>query len=135
MSIETKIFADTPAEYFDCLRSLLRGDARDAAPTNVPQSGGPTPQPADKPKAEKPKAADKPKTEPTKAPEAPAAAPAASEKAYTLADIAEIVPKCAAKDRTRTVELLGKYGAKKGGELKPADYAAFIADANKFLAE
>lgn len=132
MTINVNISVETPTEYFATLNALLAG-APGGKPAAAPQPAADVA--ADKPKAEKPKAADKPKAEPTKAPEAPAAAPAASEKAYTLADIAEIVPKCAAKDRTRTVELLGKYGAKKGGELKPADYAAFIADANKFLAE
>lgn len=39
------------------------------------------------------------------------------------------------KGRQGAVELLGKYGAKNGKEIKPADQAAFLAEANALLPE
>lgn len=131
MTINVNICVESPAEYFNCLRALLGGNNQalpaDALAPQPAQPAARTKKTAEAPAAAP--AASKPAETPT------ASAPAATEKAYTLADIAEIVPKCASKDRTRTVELLGKYGAKRGGELKATDYAAFIADANAFLAE
>lgn len=39
------------------------------------------------------------------------------------------------KGRQGAVELLAKYGAKNGKEIKPADQAAFLAEANALLPE
>lgn len=134
MTINVNICVESPAEYLATLTALLAG-VSGTKPASTPQAGGvdPAPEKFSTGKKADGKKADAPAGKPAETPTA--SAPAATEKAYTLADIAEIVPKCASKDRTRTVELLGKYGAKRGGELKATDYAAFIADANAFLAE
>jgi len=55
--------------------------------------------------------------------EAPAA-PAAIE----YAQVAQAIIDAFKVDRAKVVATLGKFGAKKGPELKPADYAAFLAE-------
>jgi hypothetical protein len=55
--------------------------------------------------------------------EAPAA-PAAIE----YAQVAQAIIDTFKVDRAKVVATLGKFGAKKGPELKPADYAAFLAE-------
>ena len=55
--------------------------------------------------------------------EAPAA-PAAIE----YAQVAQAIIDAFKVDRAKVVATLGKFGAKKGPELKPADYVAFLAE-------
>lgn len=50
--------------------------------------------------------------------------------------VAEIIPKVVAKaGKPKAVELLAKYGAKKGGELKPEQYGSFLGDCKTVLGE
>jgi hypothetical protein len=56
--------------------------------------------------------------------EAVAEAPAAIE----YAQVAQAIIDTFKVDRAKVVATLGKFGAKKGPELKPADYAAFLAE-------
>ena len=51
-------------------------------------------------------------------------APAAIE----YAQVAQAIIDSFKVDRTKVIAALGKFGAKKGPELKPADYAAFLAE-------
>lgn len=86
------------------------------------------------PKAE-PKA--EPKTETKAEPAAEGKAePAAEGKAEpTVETIRGTVSKLMVKiGREKTVALLGEFGAKKGGELKEADYPKFLEKANAALA-
>ena len=54
--------------------------------------------------------------------------------AITLADIQSDIPKLAAKmGKDKTVELLGRYGAKKGSEIKPEDFEKFHTEAKGLL--
>ena len=56
--------------------------------------------------------------------EAVVEAPAAIE----YAQVAQAIIDSFKVDRTKVIATLGKFGAKKGPELKPADYAAFLAE-------
>jgi hypothetical protein len=51
-------------------------------------------------------------------------APAAIE----YAQVAQAIIDAFKADRAKVIAALGKFGAKKGPELKPADYAAFLAE-------
>ena len=51
-------------------------------------------------------------------------APAAIE----YAQVAQAIIDSFKVDRAKVIAALGKFGAKKGPELKPADYAAFLAE-------
>ena len=51
-------------------------------------------------------------------------APAAIE----YAQVAQAIIDSFKVDRTKVIAALGKFGAKKGPELKPADYAAFLVE-------
>ena len=51
-------------------------------------------------------------------------APAAIE----YAQVAQAIIDSFKVDRTKVIAALGKFGAKKGPELKPADYVAFLAE-------
>ena len=53
-----------------------------------------------------------------------AEAPAAIE----YAQVAQAIIDSFKVDRTKVIAALGKFGAKKGPELKPTDYAAFLAE-------
>jgi hypothetical protein len=48
--------------------------------------------------------------------------------------VPEAIQKLVAKDRAATIALLAKFGVKKGGELKPEQLAAFLAEATAALA-
>ena len=61
---------------------------------------------------------------PSKPPEAVVEAPAAIE----YAQVAQAIIETFKVDRAKVVATLGKFGAKKGPELKVADYAAFLAE-------
>ena len=88
-----------------------------------------------KPKAEKP-ASEKPA--------APAPAPAADTKPsadtaptavpYEKTGLPEKIAACVKKDRDGVVALLAEFGAKKGSELKPEQYAAFGEKIDALLA-
>ena len=91
-----------------------------------PKTEMPSPvKPDPKPKAEK--TAEKPA--------APAPAPAADTKPsadtaptavpYEKTGLPEKIAACVKKDRDGVVALLAEFGAKKGSELKPEQYAAF----------
>jgi hypothetical protein len=56
--------------------------------------------------------------------EAVVEAPAAIE----YAQVAQAIIDAFKVDRAKVIAALGKFGAKKGPELKPADYAAFLAE-------
>ena len=48
--------------------------------------------------------------------------------AIEYAQVAQAIIDSFKVDRTKVIAALGKFGAKKGPELKPADYAAFLAE-------
>lgn len=84
-------------------------------------------------KAEKPKA-----TKVTAAAAAPAPivapTPATPVGGFDFKKIEEIIPKALeAAGRGKVVTLLGKYGAKKGSELKATDYEAFYNECQALL--
>ncbi len=84
---------------------------------------------ADKPKAEEPKAetvevADQPETE-TTSEEAPA---------VDYSEVKRCILGISSKlGRDVATKLLGEFGVEKGPDLKPADYAAFVAKAEPML--
>jgi hypothetical protein len=61
-----------------------------------------------------------PALQPREAVEAPAA--------IEYAQVAQAIIDAFKADRAKVIAALGKFGAKKGPELKPADYAAFLAE-------
>lgn len=106
------------------------GPGIDTAPTPV-STGKSTDQPAkvgkDTAKADPKKelAKEAPKSEPEKK----------AEGSYTQTDIANVIPKLVSKaTKAKTVELLAEFGAKNAKEVKPEQYAAFMAKANALLA-
>jgi cytoskeletal protein RodZ len=61
-------------------------------------------------------------------------ATAEAQTSYDYAkDVAPVLTKVAQKSRDSLVALLATFGAKKGNELKPEQYIAVLADANKLL--
>ena len=116
--------------------------------------GPPTPMP-DRAKPETPKATAAPTPAPTSAPApettaaptpaptaAPAAAPAADADGLVLAagtpyeksGLPALVTKAVAADRAGVIALLAKFGAKRGGEVKPEDWAAFAEGVKAIVA-
>lgn len=107
--------------------------------------GPPTPMPADKPT---PAATAAPTPAPTSAPTAaPTAAPAAAGPApdadglvldagtpYEKSGLPALVTKAVANDRAAVIALLAKHGAKRGGEVKPEEWAAFAGDLKAIVA-
>ena len=92
-----------------------------------------------------PAASPKPKAEKTaEKPAAPAPAPAADTKPsadtaqtavpYEKTGLPEKTAACVKKDRDGVVALLAEFGAKKGSELKPEQYAAFGEKIDALLA-
>lgn len=93
-----------------------------------------------------PAVSPKPKAETTAKPEtaAPAPAPAADTKPsadtaptavpYEKTGLPEKIAVCVKKDRDGVVALLAEFGAKKGSELKPEQYAAFGEKIDALLA-
>lgn len=118
--------------------AYLGGSKPTAADAPTPGKPG-RPAKADKP-ADTPPSASPAAAAPAPAPTEPAASPtpaaaAASDAVpYEKSGIPELVQKGAAKDRPGVIALLAKFGAKKGPELKAADYAAFKAEIEKLLA-
>lgn len=85
----------------------------------------PDPKPDPKPKAEttakkEPAAAEKPA-----AATEPSAGTAQTAVPYEKTGLPEKIAVCVKKDRDGVVALLAEFGAKKGSELKPEQYAAF----------
>lgn len=109
--------------------AFLAGKTKAAADT------GTTAKPDPKPKAE---------TTAKKETAAPAPAPAADTKPsadaaqtvvpYEKTGLPEKIAACVKKDRDGVVALLAEFGAKKGSELKPEQYAAFGEKIDALLA-
>lgn len=79
------------------------------------------PKPAATPPAATPPAAV---TEPAK----PAPATASPSDAIEYAAVAKAITDVFKVDRAKVIEVLAKFGAAKGPQLKPADYAAFLKE-------
>lgn len=112
--------------------AFLTGKTRAAADTGttgkpVKQAAAETAKPADtKPSADTVKtAAQDPKPETTKPADAPS---------YEKSGIPEKIKAAVDKDKPGVIKLLGEFGVKKGGELKPEQFAAFNAAIDKLLA-
>ena len=76
-------------------------------------------------------------TVPTPAASETAPTPPAGDAAvpYEKSGVPERIQKLVAKDRAAAVALLGEFGVKKGGELKPDQFAAFAARCDAALAD
>lgn len=104
-----------------------------ASKASTPAAAPAKPDP--KPKAEKP-ASEKPAA-PAPAPAAatePSAATAQTAVPYEKTGLPEKIAACVKKDRDGVVALLAEFGAKKGSELKPEQYAAFGEKIDALLA-
>jgi len=106
--------------------------ARATAEKAEPQQQGK----AEAPKSPKP-AATQPTAPAAAAQEPKAATPAATpvmtyEKSGIPEKIAAAVSPAGGK-RAEVIALLGKFGAKKGGEIKPADFAAFSVEIDNLM--
>lgn len=114
-------------EAADRFAAFLKGEATTAAKS--PRSAKPTPaEQVTQPVA----------TPPSDAPPSSAAvsAPAASAASTVTADhITKAIIALVAKSKAEALKVLGKHGVKKGGELKPEQYAAAHADLTKALEE
>lgn len=96
------------------------------APKELPPKKEAAPKPTEVKKEEKPA----PKAEPKKE----AAKPASGATIETIAEkIAEMCENKTLGGKEKCRALLAKYGAKKGPELKPEQYASFIADVDAVL--
>lgn len=129
------ITGETAAE----ISQRLRAAAASFGAADMPQ-----PTPAQKASADAPKKEAAPKAADVKKEEKPAPKAAEPKKeaakpasGLTLESVAgKIAELCENKTRggkDKARELLAKYGAKKGGELKVEQYAAFIADVDATL--
>ena len=123
MSLEIKFSFSTLAEAMAFLAAASQDSAK--AEVQAPKS----------PKPEKP-AATPPTAEvaPAAAPAAPPAAAAAVtyEKSGIPEKIAAAVSPAGGK-RAQVIELLARFGAKKGGELKPVDFAKFSQEIDTLM--
>ena len=87
------------------------------------------PAPKSRPKADKAEAPPTPKPEEpttTHSPESSSEATVPSEVTYDM--VAKAITDTFTKDRAKVLAALAKFGAAKGPQLKPADYAAFLAE-------
>ena len=100
----------------------LRVGTVKAVPEPKPEAAAPAPvAETTKPKATKPKAAT-----PAPAPaDPPAAAPAPVEFDYDK-DVAPAIAKAVTGNRAEVIEILTRFGAKTGKQIKPAAYADFL---------
>lgn len=97
-------------------------------PEVKPETAKPDPKPDPKPetKAETPKAETKPKAEAKKT-EAKKTEPESTGLVYE-ADVAPKIAAAVKTNRADVIAVLGRFGAKTGKDLKPADYASFLED-------
>lgn len=129
------ITGETAAEISQRLRDAAASFGVSGAnpPSIPPKTDAPkkdaAPKAADVKKEEKPTPAPK-AAEPKKEAAKPASGLTLESVAGKIAELCENKTR-GGKDKAR--ELLAKYGAKKGGELKPEQYAAFIADVDATL--
>jgi len=117
MSLEDTIRGLTDA--VTALNETLRANREallGAAPAPAPE------KPAAAPKAKVPKA-EAPKAEP-----APEPAPAITPTHIDYAAVSKAITDTFPKDREKVLSALKKFGAAKGPQLKPEDYAAFLAE-------
>lgn len=122
MSIEIKLTFNSTDEAVAFLASRNVGNAQSSG-TNAGKAA---------PASTTAKAAAQPAASPAPAP-TPAAAPAPAE--VTQEELSTAVMALAAKSTAKVVEVLAKFGAKKGKEVKVEDRAACLADAKAALAE
>jgi uncharacterized membrane protein len=131
MQVEMK-FTFTSMEH---AIAFMEGRGASAArdPETAKDAATPKPVEAKKAAATQPTApaAAAPTTKPAKD-SAASAAPVTYEKSGIPEKIATAVSPLIGK-RAEVIALLAKFGAKKGGELKPADFPAFIEEINTFL--
>ena len=123
MSLEDTIRGLTDA--VTALNETLRAnrEALLSIPTPTPEKAAPAPKQPKAPKAET--------AAPTAKPEAPTttASPAvSSEAAINYAVVSKAITDTFPKDREKVLSALKKFGAAKGPQLKPEDYAAFLAE-------
>jgi len=121
MSLEDTIRGLT--EAVEALNETLRAnrEALLSIPTPTPEKAVPIPKL--RPKAEA--------AAPTAKPEAPTttASPAvSSDAAIDYAVVSKAITDTFPKDREKVLSALKKFGAAKGPQLKPEDYAAFLAE-------
>jgi len=121
MSLEDTIRGLTDA--VNALNTTLQS-ARVDVPAPVAEA---SPAPKSRPKAEAPKPLPKPE-EPTttQSPASSSEATVPSEVTYDM--VAKAITDTFPKDRAKVLAALAKFGAAKGPQLKPADYAAFLAE-------
>jgi hypothetical protein len=120
MSLEDTIRGLTDA--VNALNATLQS-ARipEPAPQEVP------PIPKLRPKVEAPKPLTKPE-EPTTTQSPASSSEAAIPSEVTYDTVAKAITDTFPKDRAKVMAALAKFGAAKGPQLKPADYAAFLAE-------
>lgn len=130
MSLEDKI--QGLREAIDSLTAALTVPGiKPFIPANLPGAVG-----APEKKAEAEVAPPKPKTTPEIIPAAAtpiaSAGPSVEEPAPSLtidyAQVAKAITDTFKVDRAKTIAALGKFGAAKGPQLKPEDYAAFLKE-------
>jgi hypothetical protein len=119
MSLEDTIRGLTDA--VNALNATLQS-ARIPEPTFVTEVVHPKEKAPKAVKAEAPKPSTKPE-EPTTT---TSPAPSSDEVTYDM--VAKAITDTFPKDRAKVLAALAKFGAAKGPQLKPADYAAFLAE-------
>lgn len=115
MSLEQELARNTEAMI--ALTAALTARAAPAAPVE---------QPVEKVKPPKLVAVGTTSSAPAATPDTPVADAAPS--AVDYATVAKAITDTFKVDRVKTIEALAKFGAAKGPQLKPADYAAFLAE-------
>jgi hypothetical protein len=124
MSLEDTIRGLTDA--VNALNETLRANREallGAAPAPAPEKEAPAPKP---PKAPKPSA--KPEAPTTTAPPAVSSDAAITPTHIDYAAVSKAITDTFPKDREKVLSALKKFGAAKGPQLKPEDYAAFLAE-------
>lgn len=121
MSLEDTIRGLT--EAVEALNETLRAnrEALLSIPTPTPEKAVPIPKL--RPKVEAPKPSAKPE-----APTTTASPAVSSDAAIEYAVVSKAITDTFPKDREKVLSALKKFGAAKGPQLKPEDYAAFLAE-------
>jgi hypothetical protein len=129
MQVELKVNFSSMDEAI----AFMQGRAATTAETAKDAATPPKAVKADKPAATPPTAPAAAAPAPKEIKEPPALAAATSyEKSGIPEKIASAVSPANGK-RAEVIALLAKFGAKKGGELKPADFPAFIEEINALV--
>jgi len=130
LTVTGETAAEISRRLRDAAASFGAADMPQPTPAQKAAADAPKKEAAPKPTEVKKEEKPAPKAEPKKEAAKPASGATIEAVAAKIAELCENKT-LGGKEKAR--ELLGKYGAKKGGELKPDQIPSFIADVDAIL--